>query len=325
VNGLEVNSHWFKGFDDDEEEGEGSEEYFNELTDMLNAFGATQTNANSNASRRTNTGDGNTTTVQGAANTATVDAPIQEEKTIGDEQESANEEEEHYELATDVFPDLFSGTTTGNATPEQTVSPNSSPNPVQAATPKNDNPTATPPTPPNKSASPVQVTTPKSASPVATSPSGPNPSQPLMPIVSTKPGNAMAENTIKQPSPSSSPKQSVTPVISTRPIVADGENTANTLSVQQNPKPSSPTQETQIALVGKPENAGTNKSESSGTTESEKGAMTRLRAIIKGKELKAVNKAEDPEAKAKLLRAIARQKKEERTESDYRCKGTRQG
>jgi len=82
------------------------------------------------------------------------------------------------------------------------------------------------------------------------------------------------------------------------------------LSMQQSPKQSSPTQETQIALVVKPENAGTKKSESSGTTESEKGAMTRLRAVTKGKELKAVNEAKDPEAKAKLLRAIARQKKE---------------
>jgi len=58
-------------------------------------------------------------------------------------------------------------------------------------------------------------------------------------------------------------------------------------------------------LAAKPENAGTNKSESSGTTESEKGAMTRLRAVSKGKELKAVNEAKDPEAKAKLLRAMA--------------------
>jgi len=48
--GLEVNSHWFKGFDDDEEEGEGLEECFNELNDMINAFGTTQTNATSNAS-----------------------------------------------------------------------------------------------------------------------------------------------------------------------------------------------------------------------------------------------------------------------------------
>jgi len=245
------------------------------------------------------------TTVQGAGNAATVDAPSQEEKTIGDEQESANEEEECYELATAVFPDLFSGTTTGNATPEQTASPNSSLSPVQVTTPKNASPTTTSPTPPNNSASPAQVATPKSASPMATSPSRPNTSQPLTPVISTKPGVATAENTIKQPSPSSSPKQPVTPVISTRPIVADGENTANTLTTQQSPKQSSPTQETQIVLVGKPENAGTNKSESSGTTESKKGAMTRQRAVIKGKELKAVNEAEDPEAKAKLLRAIA--------------------
>jgi len=47
--GLEVNSHWFKGFDDDEEGGEGSEECFNEIADVLNAFGATQPNATSNA------------------------------------------------------------------------------------------------------------------------------------------------------------------------------------------------------------------------------------------------------------------------------------
>ena len=278
---------------------------------MINAFGGTtQTNATSNVLRTTNTGNRNTTTVQGAANTASVDAPIQEEKTIENEQGDDNEEEEYYELATYVFPDLFSGTTTGNATPEQTASPNSSPSPTQVATPKNASPTATSPTRPNNSASPVQVATPKSASPMTTSPSRPNPSQPLTPVVSTKPGDATAENTVKQPSPSSSPKQPVTPVISTRPIVADGENTANTLSMQQSPKQSSPTQETQIALVGKPENAGTNKSESSGTTESEKGAMTRLRAVTKGKELKAVNEAKDPEAKAKLLRAIARQKKE---------------
>jgi len=39
--GLEVNSHWFKGFDGDKQEGEGSEEHFNELTDMISAFGGT--------------------------------------------------------------------------------------------------------------------------------------------------------------------------------------------------------------------------------------------------------------------------------------------
>jgi len=111
-------------------------------------------------------------------------------------------------------------------------------------------------------------------------------------------------------SPSSSPKQPVTPVVSTRLITADGENTANTLSAQQNPKQSSPTQETQIVLVAKPESTGTNKSESSGTTKSKKGAMTRLRAASKGKELKGANEAEVPEAKAKLLRATARHKKE---------------
>jgi len=168
---------------------------------MLNAFGTTQTNATSNALLGTNTGDGNATTVQGAANTAAVDARIQEEKTIGDRQESANEEEECYELATDVFPDLFSGTTTGNATPEQTASPNSSPSPVQVATPKNASPTTTSPAPSNNNTSPVQVATPKSASPMATSPSRSNPSQPLTPVISTKPGDATAKNTIKQPSP----------------------------------------------------------------------------------------------------------------------------
>jgi len=39
--------------------------------------------------------------------------------------------------------------------------------------------------------------------------------------------------------------------------------------------------------------------------------MTRLKAVTKGKKLKEVNEAEDPEAKAKLLRAIARHGKEE--------------
>jgi len=144
--GLEVNSHWFKGFDDDEEEGEGSEEYFNELTDMINALGGTtQTNATSNAPRTTNR---NTTTVQGATNTASADAPIQEEKTTENEQGNANEEADYYELATDVFPDLFSGTTTGNTTPGQTASPNSSPIPAQVASPMNASPTATSPTRP---------------------------------------------------------------------------------------------------------------------------------------------------------------------------------
>jgi len=56
--GLKVNSHWFKGFDDDEEGGEGLEECFNEMADMLNAFGTTQTNATGNASLGTSTGDG---------------------------------------------------------------------------------------------------------------------------------------------------------------------------------------------------------------------------------------------------------------------------
>jgi len=100
--GLEVNSHWFKGFDNDKEEGEGSEEYFNELNDMISAFGTTQTNATSNDSQGTSTKTRNITTIQGTANAATVDAPIQEEKTIENEQENANEEEEHYELATDI-------------------------------------------------------------------------------------------------------------------------------------------------------------------------------------------------------------------------------
>jgi len=63
--GLEVNSHWFKGFDDDEEGGEGSEEYFNEIADVLNAFGATQPNATSNATSNalqgTSTGAANAT------------------------------------------------------------------------------------------------------------------------------------------------------------------------------------------------------------------------------------------------------------------------
>jgi len=311
--GLEVNSHWFKGFDGDEQEGEGSEEYLNELADMISAFGGTtQTNATSNASRTINAGNRNATTVHDAANTALVDAPIQEEKTIENEQGDDNEEEEYYELAADLFPDLFSGTTTGNATPEQTASPTSSPGPTQVAASKNASPTATSPTRPNNSSSPTQVATPTiSGSPMATTPSRPNPSQLLTPVVSTKPGNAAAENTAKQPSPKPSPMQAVTPVISTRIINADAENTNNTLAVQQSSKQASPTQETRMVLFSKPENTGANTSESSGTTESGKGAMTRQRAMIKGKELKAVNEAEDPEAKAKSLRAQARQKKEE--------------
>jgi len=74
-------------------------------------------------------------------------------------------------------------------------------------------------------------------------------------------------------------------------------------------KQSSPTQGNQVALTIKPGSADTNKSESSGTTESGK-PMTRQRTHTKGKELKGVNEAEDPEAKARKLRALARQKKE---------------
>jgi len=70
--GLEVNSHWFKGFDEDEEGGEGSEEYFNEINDVLNAFGATQPNATSNATSNalqgTSTGGTNVTTVRNSNN-----------------------------------------------------------------------------------------------------------------------------------------------------------------------------------------------------------------------------------------------------------------
>jgi len=39
--------------------------------------------------------------------------------------------------------------------------------------------------------------------------------------------------------------------------------------------------------------------------------MTRQKAVTKGKELKEVNEAEDPEAKAKLLRATVRHRKEQ--------------
>jgi len=151
----------------------------------------------------------------------------------------------------------------------------------------------------------------------------------LTPVISAKPEAATVENitngpspqqTPKQPgptqaspseaSPSSSPKQPVTPVISTRLITAARENTANTLSTQQNPKQPSPTQETHIALVVKPESTSTDKSESSGTNKSERGVVTRQKADTKGKELKEVNEAKCPEAKAKLLRAKACQKKE---------------
>jgi len=340
--GLEVNSHWFKGFDDDEEGGEGSEEYFNEIADVLNAFGATQPNATSNASQGTSTGDANATVVRNSnnasvprtrrgrnepvatdtiyADTAAVSTSIQEEKTVEGEQEDADEEDKYYELATDVYPELFGGTTINNTTPEQTAPSKSSPSSGQIAPPKSSSPMATSPAPSNSNTSPVQVTTLKKASPMASSPIRPNPTQFLMLVISTKPEDANAENIAKQPSPmqaspskaspSSGPKQPVTPVISTRLITADGENTANTLSIQQSPKQNSPTQETQIALIAEPENTSINKSESSGTNESEKGVMTRQKAVTKGKELKGVNEAKDPEAKAKLLRAIARHRKE---------------
>jgi len=79
--------------------------------------------------------------------------------------------------------------------------------------------------------------------------------------------------------------------------------------MQPTPKQSSPTQENQVALMVKPGSADTNKSESSGTAESGK-VMTRQRTQSKGKELKGVNEAEDPEAKARMLRALVRLKKE---------------
>jgi len=313
---------------------------------VLNAFGATQpnatSNATSNASQGTSTGNANATVARTSntasapltrrgrnepvatdtiyADTAAVSTSIQEEKTIEEEQGDADEEEQHYELATDIFPELFSGTTIGNTTPEQTAPSNSSPSSAQIAPPKSSTPMATSPAPSNSNTSPVQATRPKNASPAASPPSRPNPTQLLTPVISTKPGDANAGSINQQPSPmqaspskaspSSDPKQPVTPVISTKLITADGENTANTLSIQQSPKQTSPTQETQITLIAEPENTSINKSKSSGTNESEKGVMTRQKAVTKGKELKGVNEAEDPEAKAKLLRAIARHRKE---------------
>jgi len=238
--------------------------------------------------------------------------PIQEKKMMGDEQEKAEEEEGHYELATSLFLHLFGGTTSSNLTLDRNASPDSSGS-------------------------------------KATSPSRSSLNQPLMPVISTKPEATAVENATNDPSPqqnpkqpspmqaspsnssqmqstspsgtstnqgkvtlpgSSSPRQPVTPVFSTKLITVAGESTTNTPSPQQNLKQHSSTQETQTALVVKPEIVGINKSESSGTNESEKGVMTRQKAVSKGKELKEVNKAEDPEAKAKLLRALACQKKE---------------
>jgi len=117
--GLEVNSHLFKGFDDDEEGGEGSEECFNEIADVLNAFGMTQTNATSNATNNaplgTSPGDVNATAARNRSNTiaslasrgrneavatdtlypdtAAVGTSVQEEKTLEDKPEDADEEE----------------------------------------------------------------------------------------------------------------------------------------------------------------------------------------------------------------------------------------
>jgi len=223
------------------------------------------------------------------ADTAAVGTSIQEEKTIEDEQEDAEEVDKYYELATEAFPEWFSGTTIGNTTPEQTATSNNSPSLSKIAPTKSPSPMATSPAPSNSNTSPVQATTPKNTSPMASSPSRLNPSQLLTPVISTKPENATAENITKQPSPmqaspsktnpSSGPTQPVTPVISTKLITADGENTADTLSVQQSPTQASPTQETQIALTAGPENTSINKSESSGTNESKKGVMTSLVAF----------------------------------------------
>jgi len=122
--GLEVtsNSHWFKEFGDDEEE-EGSEEFFDEITDVFNAFSATHANATGNALQGTGTTDRkaaavcnrdnviaprNSRVTSGSNDIETSrssippvappiqEPPIQEEKTIGDEQEDAEEEEVDY-------------------------------------------------------------------------------------------------------------------------------------------------------------------------------------------------------------------------------------
>jgi len=122
-------------------------------------------------------------------------------------------------------------------------------------------------------------------------------SQSLTPIVSSKPGDVNVKN-----SPNSSPIQPGTPVASLTNSIVTGENTVNKLSIQSALKQPSPTQGNQVALTIKPGSADTNKSESSGTTESGK-IMTRQRTHTKGKELRGVNEAEDPEAKARKLRA----------------------
>jgi len=185
--GLKVNSHWFKGFGDDEEE-EGSEEFFDEITDVLDAFGATHANATSNALLRTSTSDRNAIALRNRNNTiapltsrggneavvtdtiysdaAAVGTssippmipPIQEEKTIEDEQEDVEDQEEYYQLASTY---LVGGNASGNATPEQIAPQNSSPSPDQDATP----------------------------------PGRPNSNQHLMPVVSTKPDSATTDET----------------------------------------------------------------------------------------------------------------------------------
>jgi len=201
--GLEVNSHWFMGFDDDEEK-EGQEEFFDEITDVLDAFGATHANASSNASQGTGASNRNAAAVHNGNNTIAsrtgratsgnndiasprngippVVPPVQEEKTTGDEQDEAEDEEECCQLATSLLPHLFNGTTSGNGTLEQTALPNGSPNPEQAAAPND-------------------------ACPKATSPGRSGPNQHLTPVISAKPEAAAVENIANDPSPQQNPKQ----------------------------------------------------------------------------------------------------------------------
>jgi len=63
--GLEVNSHWYEGIDEEEE---GEEIYLENASDLLDAFGVSDSNTTSNAVPRTNTQGGNATVVQSARN-----------------------------------------------------------------------------------------------------------------------------------------------------------------------------------------------------------------------------------------------------------------
>ena len=89
---------------------------------------------------------------------------------------------------------------------------------------------------------------------------------------------------------------------------------------QQIPEYSSLTKGAQATTAGKPEGTSTDQRESSGTNDSGSGIVTRNKAATKGKEVKDVKEAEDPEPKARRLRALACQKKEKNQQDASKTK-----